>query len=92
MKLKHHMALLAVVGAAAASGAASTSAWGCGMNPHDCGNGGGPKAEERPGCGYGDTRPHTGPPGIMKKGGFDQDQPANEGGPKECPAAAGGNR
>ena len=89
-KMKLHLAGLAAVAAVAASGAGSTNAFGCGTNPHECGNGGGNQpTEARPGCGYGDTRPHTGPPGQMSKGGFDKDQPANPGGAKECPEAAG---
>ena len=65
----------------------ASAALACGTVP--CGGGGG-NTTVKPGCGYGDTSAHSGPPGIMAKGGFDKDQPANPGGAKECPQPAGG--
>ena len=73
-----YLAALALVAAAAASGAASTESFACGIpNPRgECGNGGGNSSQTvKPGCGYGSHHNHVGPPGHDRnKGNWASDQ------------------
>ena len=87
-------AVLAAIVAFAIAGVAPSSvavspdqAIACGTTP--CGNP--PSGAEKPGCGYGDSANHSGPPGHDKNfGNWDQNQrngldPAD----RECPGSAG---